>query len=402
MPFIDLIRIISIVFLLIFSFIFSGSEVALLSISEHEKLKFLKKKTRKNQLLLHYLHFPQKALITILVGNMVVNVSAAIIGQSLSDNLFLSNSLFYSVFIMTFLVLLFGEIVPKNLGATKPLSFSHAFINVINLTNRIFSPLVFLISGMVKKGSKHRKKSELSREEIITAIESGSSAVLDDTSVNLLKNMVNLIEKPVIDIMVPRSSIQGMDINDYWSNMEKFIKKTTFSTVLFYKNSIDNILGYLEMTDCINLRKKDIWKKLRRPLYIPESKQILSLLSDFKETNNYLAIVLDEYGGTSGLITIKDVLDSIFLKDVIIKKYIQKKEVNRWIVHGNTRIADLNSVLELNLTTDLNTVSGYIVNMSGVVPEPGAELKIIPNYRIRVLKSNNKQIEMVEFRKVDS
>jgi len=402
MPFIDLIRVVSIAFLLIFSFIFSGSEVALLSISEHEKLRFSEKKTRKYQLLLHYLQFPQKALVTILVGNMIVNVSAAIIGQSLSDDLFVSNSLFYSVFIMTFLVLLFGEIVPKNLAASKPMFFSHAFINIINLTNRIFSPLIFLISGMVKKGSKYRKKSELSREEIITAIESSSNAVLDDTSINLLKNMVNLIEKPVTDIMVPRSSIQGLDINDYWSNMERFIKKTRFSTVLFYKNSIDNILGYLEITDCINLRKKDIWEKLRKPLYIPESKHILSLLRDFKETNNYLAIVLDEYGGTSGLITVKDILDSIFLKDVLIKKYIQKKGANRWVVNGNTKIADLNSVLELDLPTDSNTISGYIVNMSGVVPEPGAELKIIPNYRIRILKSSNKQVEMVEFRKVDS
>ncbi len=402
MPYIDIIRVLSIALLLIFSFIFSGSEVALLSISEHEKLMLFEKKTRNNLLLLKYLQFPQKALITILVGNMVVNVSASIIGERLSQSLFSANSLLYSVFIMTFLVLLFGEILPKNFAATKPIIFSHAFINVINLTNRVLYPIIFLIAGIVKKGSKFKKKSQLSKDEMLTAVETGSDAGLDDASITLLKNMIHLLEKPVTEIMVPRSSIQGLEIDDYWSNMEKFIKQSTFYTILFYEDSMDNILGYLEATDLLHLRKKDIRKKLKRPLYIPESKHILPLLRDFRESNNYLAIVLDEYGGTSGLVTIKDILDSIFIKDVLLKHYIKKRGTNLWVVHGSTKINDINSVLGLNLSTDMNTIGGYIVNVSGRVPETGVALDIKPYYRIRILKSDNKQVEMVEFRKIDS
>ncbi len=393
----DIIQLAAIVTLLVLSFIFSGSEVSILSISALDRLKISKQKLRKNTLLLHYLSFPQKALVTILIGNMVVNLGASIIGEELSRSFFPSNSLFYSVFIMTSLVLLFGEIVPKNFAATIPIPFSTRFIRIINTTNKLFYPFIFLIQGLIKRSSGFRNKLSLSKDELLTAIESGSKAGIHDTSINILKNMVHLIDKPITDIMVPRSEIRAVDIDEYWAKMEMFIKGTPFSTVLFYEADIDHILGYLKITDLIDMRKKDIRVKLRNPLYFPETKHILPLLSEFKESGNYMAVVLDEYGGTSGIVTLKDILDAIFIRDKILEKFIQKKDTNHWLVHGNTKISDINSALDMNLSQESNTIGGYIVNLIGSIPDVGMVIDITRDFKVNVLRSDKKQVELVEF-----
>jgi len=395
------IQLLSIALLLTLSFIFSGSEVSILSISELERLKLTRERGRKIQILLRYLRYPQKALITILIGNMIVNASASIIGEQLTRSFFLNNQLFYSVFIMTFLVLLFGEIVPKNVAALKPISFSTTFIPVINLTNRLFFPVIFLIQRLVKKSSGFRKKLHLSKDELLSAVETGTDAGIHDISIDVLKNMIHLINKPVSEIMIPRSEVQGIDINDYWSNMERFMKKSSVSTVLFYEETMDHILGYLKVTDFINLKKKDIKRHLRKPLYIPETKHILPLLSEFKESGDYLAIVLDEFGGTAGLVTLKDILDAIFIRDILLARYIRREGENRWYIHGNTKISDVNDTLDLHLPVEYNTIGGFIVNILGEIPKTGTETEIGQGYMVKVAQGDQRQIELLEFTKHD-
>ena len=210
----QLLQLVSIAILLILSFIYSGSEVALLSIPEFETRRLSHQKGRNLKTLLHYLQRPQRALITILIGNTVVNSGASIIGEQVSNSFFTSNSLFYSVFIMTFLLLLFGEIVPKNVAATRPITFSRTFISVINLTNRVFYPVQFLVQQLVKKSSGFKKKHYLSKDELLSAVESGTDAGIPSTSISALTNLIHLINRPISDIMVPRSELQGIDIND--------------------------------------------------------------------------------------------------------------------------------------------------------------------------------------------
>jgi len=393
-------EIITIILLLVFSFIFSGSEVSIFSISEVEKLKLSQKRGVKNSLLLHYLNQPQKALITILIGNMVVNLSASIIGERLSNTLFLTHSLFYSVFIMTFLVLLFGEIVPKKIAASKPTTFAMRFIGVVEIANKVFFPLIFLMSKLVKPKKESRLTSGLSKEELISAVEVSSSAGLDTVSIKVLKNLISHIDKPVTDIMVPRADIQAVDINGYWNVTEEFIQSTPFSTVLFYEDNTDNIVGYLLKTELLNVRKKHIKERLRPLFYVPESKSIFSLLQDFKLRNEFIAIILDEYGGTSGLVTLKDVLDSIFIQDLRIKDMIQEGAMGSWIVKGSTKISDVNSHFHLNLPIDSVTISGYVINIIGKIPDEGTHWPLIPEYTITIRKSDSRQIELLEMKKV--
>ena len=398
----EIIEISIILFLLVLSFIFSGSEVSIFSISEIEKVKLSQIKNRKNRLLLTYLNLPEKALITILVGNMVVNLSASIIGERLSNVLFVNHPLFYSVFIMTFLVLLFGEIVPKKIAASKPTVFAKRCINIIETARKVFFPLIFLMNKFIKAGKDSKSSSGLSKDELLSAFEVSSNAGLNNISIKILKNLISHIDKPVTDIMIPRSDIQAIDIGEYWNAIEDFIKVSPFSTVLFYRRNIDNIMGYSLKTDLINVRKKSIKERLRELFYIPESKTIFSLLSDFKERNEFIAIILDEYGGTAGLITLKDILDSIFIQDMRIKYLIQEKGKGSWFIHGNAKISDLNSMLYLDLSTESNTISGYIINRIGSIPKEGSRWNLIKDYTFTIRKSDNRQIELLELKKIDS
>jgi putative hemolysin len=387
--------------LLILSFIFSGSEVSVFSISEVDLLKLGTERSRKSGLFLQYLSNPQKALVTILVGNMLVNLSASIIGERVSHILFVNHPLFYSVFIMTVLVLLFGEIVPKKIAASKPSKFGKRFITVINTTHTILYPFIFLMQRLISQKKDKKRSMSLTKDELLSAVEVGGSAGLDTASLNVLKNLIVHIDKPVIDIMIPRSEIQAISIDEYWSTIEGFIKDTTFSTVLFYRGDIDNIIGYISMTDMIGVRKKDLKGLLIEPLYVPETKTIFSLLGDFKEWNRSLAIVLDEYGGTSGLVTFKDIIDSILIQDMRVQSLIQQMTKRSWLVHGNTKITDVNMKLGLELPTESNTLGGYVVNKIGEIPREGAIVPLPQNFECTVRRSDDRQIELLELRKSD-
>jgi putative hemolysin len=300
---------------------------------------------------------------------------------------------------MTFLLLLLGEILPKNVAATRPIHFSRTFIQLVHLTNRIFYPIQFLVQLIVRKSSGFRKSHHLSKDELLSAVESGTEAGIHSTSISALSNLIHLINRPISDIMVPRSEIQGIDIKDYWNNMEKTVRESQYSTVLFFDDTIDRILGYIKVTDFIQLNKKDIRHNLIKPLFIPETKHILPMLSEFKRNQNFLSIVLDEFGGTSGIVTLKDILDAIFIRDIILKQLIQKKSENSWYIRGDTKISDVNSILDLTLPVESNTISGYIVNVLGEIPSVGAEMEIEGGFRIRVLERSPRQIENVEFEK---
>jgi putative hemolysin len=385
--------------LLVFSFIYSGSEVALFSISEVEKVKLSHNKSKKNLLLLKYLNYPERALITILIGNMVVNFSASIIGRQLSNTFFTKHPLFYSVFIMTFLILLFGEILPKNSAALHPNRFAKRFLGILEFTNKIFFPLIYAFSKLLGHSRGYKEHTNLSKEELLSAVEVSTDAGLDPASIKILKNLIGLVDRPVTDIMIPRSDISAINISRPMNAIENEVEQYRYSTILFFNDTIDDIAGYVLKMDFIYTKKKELELSLSEPLFVPESKTIMSLLSAFKKQRKFLAIILDEYGGTVGLVTMKDVLDLIFVRDIILKDFIKKREEGVWEIHGNTKISDVNSIVDLDLPTELNTMSGYIVNIIGTVPQTDQTLDLSENCSITILESNERQVELFLLRR---
>jgi CBS domain containing-hemolysin-like protein len=393
----EIVELALILLLLVFSFIFSGSEVSLLSISEHDKHRLARERDRKNTLILFFLRYSQKALITILVGNMIVNTSASILGEQLSRSFFHHHQLLFSVVIMTSLLLLFGEVVPKNVAASRPVRFSRRTVGVLNVTYQAFYPLIQSIARLVGAGETRRDR--LTKRELSSAVETGSDAGLDQVSINLLKNLIHLIDLPITDLMIPRSEISALGVEDPWSRMERYVRETPYSTVLFYRENVDNIVGYVKKSRLLHARKKDLPGLLVKPVYIPESKHIFPLLREFKRSGKHLAVVLDEFGGTTGMVTVKDILDSIFIKDVLLKRYVQRTSKNSWVVRGSTPVPDLNELLHTDIPVEHNTIGGYVGNLAGDIPEVGEELVIDERYTVKIVKRSERQIELMEVRR---
>lgn len=380
--------------LLFFSFVFSGSEVSILSLSDLDKLRLSREKSRRNLLILKYLGSLNKTLVTILIGNMIVNAGISILGEDLTRRYFTSHSLLYSVVIITFLVLLFGEIIPKNYAASRPVVFSGVFIWIVHGAQRIFYPLVSLTDRVVRGGGMSTVR--LSREELLTAVESGENTGMDETSLSVLKNMIHFIEKPITDIMVPRSKISGIDLSERF-DPEDLVREITHDLILFYESSIDHIRGYIDVTLLATVKKSVLSESLKQPLYVPETKTVFSILRDFREQSIRLAVILDEYGGTSGIVTFKNILDALIIREVLQNHYIRETGPSSWHIHGNTNISDLNDALNLDLPLDSNTVGGYVINTTGSIPSAGEKLDIVDGYMIKILRSDMKQIEWMEF-----
>ncbi len=400
---IEIIELVSIFILLIFSFIYSGSEVSIFSISYVDKIKLSKGKDNRERLLYSYINSPSKALITILVGNMVVNLTASIIGESLSGTVFYKHQIFYSVFIMSFAIIIFGEVLPKNIAATRPVQFGKRFIHFVNITNKVFYPIIYLLTKMISSNKEKEKitDSKLSKDELISAIDVTSEVGLDNVSIGILRNLVDLIDKPVTELMIPRSEINAVDVSLKWSDLLNKAGKINYGEIIFYKENIDNIIGYINRDDLLFLKKKDLKKVIKEPLFVPETKSILNLMTDFKRNNEFLAVILDEYGGTAGIITIKDILDYVFVKDLLIRSDIRKINEYKWTINGETPISAINSVFNLELPTESNTISGYLINQVGNIPKPGTEIMLGDRFILRVIESDEKQIKRMELIKID-
>jgi putative hemolysin len=396
-------ELILIVILLVLSFVFSGSEVSLFSLSEIDRLKLVrdKNRSRQNELIVKFLNHPERALITILFGNMLVNLSASILGERLAGSIFRENPLLLSVFIMTFLIVLFGEILPKNIASHRPVTFARVFIGVIDAVYKVFYPVIYLMTRLVSRGDAPERKTSLTKDELISAIEVGMNAGIDETTLSIFKNMIGMIDRPVTDIMVPRANVCAVNVDDRWKNIESHVKDTPHSDVVFFRDNIDNIIGFSPKMDLIDVKKKDFMKAVREPIFIPESKTILSLLNDFKVNGSYLAVILDEYGGTVGLVTLKDILDSIFVRDLLLSRLIRKKGEGRWLVGGETKISDMNRYFDLDLPDDTHTVSGYLINMAGTIPSPGQRCSFIERFDTKVIESDGRQITLVEMKRRD-
>ncbi|MCK4777717.1 MAG: CBS domain-containing protein, partial [Actinomycetia bacterium] len=267
--------------------------------------------------------------------------------------------------------------------------------------NKIFYPLILLISKLISRGNNHDQTLNLSKDELISAIDVSSEAGLDTVSIDILKNLIGLIDRPVTDLMIPRADIRAVDLSGEWNQIKAFIANSPYSSIIFYDKNIDNIVGYVNKMDLIKIKKQQLFPILQEPLFIPEPKTIVSVLSEFKIRNIYIAIILDEYGGTSGLITLKDILDYIFIKDILIKNFIQKKDKSVWTVSGDTKIFEINMYFNIDLPVDSNTISGYIVNRSGEIPKEGETLSLAPGIYATILKSDEKQIDLLESNRVE-
>ncbi|MFO7447435.1 MAG: hemolysin family protein [Ignavibacteriaceae bacterium] len=406
------------IFLLLSAF-FSGSEVALFSLDRRK----LKNNLNENQLIFRYLinllDNPRRLLVTILIGNTIFNVGASIIGVSLAlDYSYYSGiseelALTLQIIILTILVLLFGEVTPKlwasknPIGLTKiaaiPLYWISVFLYPISET------FTEAIKSVVSKIKFDKAKMAILPEEISELANLGHErGTIIEEEHGLIQSIVKFRSVAVHEVMTPRVDMIAIPSDTDFNRLLEIITSSGHSRIPLFQETLDEVIGIIYAKDILPyLRNETLKSQLslskvaRKAMFIPQSKMINDLMHEFQEKKMHIAIVVDEYGGTAGLITLEDIIEEIIgeIRDEYDKEEnpVTKLDDNSFLVLGKLSIDELNELFNINITPeneDYETVGGMVLNYAGQIPKEGYTFRL-ENYKFTVKEVFNKRIKKV-------
>jgi len=376
------------VVLLTISALISGSETAFFSLTPGNINDLKNENSSGSKAILNLLEKPDLLLSTILIGNNLVNIGAIITANSLLGSIMTINSpvleFIIKVVLVTFLLLLFGEIIPKIFAAYNSMSLAHHMSVPIKVLRAIFKPFSVLLlksGGMITR-MLDRKKA-VSIDDLQSAIEITDTDSAEDKKI--LSGILRFVSTEVVEIMKPRIDVVALDVEDNFAEVRKVIIESGFSRIPVYEESFDNIKGVLYIKDLFtHLDAADDfdWKKLlREPYYVPEHKKINDLLEDFQTKKIHLSVVVDEYGGTLGIVTLEDILEEIVgeISDESDRdeSCYEKLDENNYIFDGGTSLGDFLRILSKpdayldNVKGEADTLAGVMLEIKGEFLNPG-------------------------------
>ena len=381
--------IIAIVILLACSAFISGSEVALFSLSQKDIDDISNKDYNSGTLISRLLEKPKKLLATILVANNFVNIAIVIIFSSFSGRLFngIESSVLrfvLEVVVVTFFILLFGEVLPKIYANRNNMEFAKKVAIPISIMNNILSPIsVPMRNGILFIEKKlNVQKGNFSVDQLSQALELTSQNDTTDGEQKILEGIVTFGNTEVRQVMSPRIDVFALNIEESFVQVMPKIVEKGYSRIPVYKENIDQIEGILFIKDLIPyIDSKDFdWTKLlRQPFFVPENKKLDDLLKDFQGMKSHLAVVVDEYGGTSGIISLEDVLEEIvgdisdeFDDDDLIYSQIDD---NNFLFEGKISLKDFYRIIEVDENEfeskkgEAETLAGFLLEISGNFPK---------------------------------
>ena len=375
--------------LLAFSAFFSGSETAFFSLNHLEKEKLLTNAggTRK-KFISRILSSPADILITILTGNMVVNLFFASTMDVVIGEFFGEYAWLYSILIGTLLVLIFGEMTPKNLAIRRSLSFFSFSSPILMVIHRVLTPIRFVLSK-IERGvvvfitSKMKPDADDSRDLISSTFRIGlQKGIIHKTELSILESFLDFREKTAEDIMVPRTELRAVEISTSLGQLLDTIDPDGYDALMpVYRDDIDHIAGYLNIRDILPYRfgldTRKTLSSVLKPIHpVPASKNLMELLREIMENRCEMAVVLDEYGGTSGTVTYQTLVE-----DFLYFIYHPREEFKRigeehFIFPGSYDLDRAAEVLNTTITAESRTISGYIIEVLEDIPEEGRELRV--------------------------
>ncbi|MFC1631888.1 hemolysin family protein [Candidatus Omnitrophota bacterium] len=373
--------------LLIFSALFSASETALFSLSKIQLRRLKESRPQSCAVITQLLDSPRRTLNTILTGNMLVNVAASALVTKTALALAGENALAIACGLTTFLLLVFGEITPKTFAISFAEGFSCLVARPLYLFAKVVFPIRFVWSAAANFfterliGRRHFKNHFLTEEEIRGLVSIGEKeGVVSAEEEQMISTVFDFGVRHVNEIMTPRVDIVAVDVNQDQAALEQTLKQSRHTKLPVFKDNVDNIIGAVYAKEYLLDARAD-WQALVKPvLFVPETKRIEELLLEFQSKKSYLAIVTDEYGGTSGLLTIEDILEEIVgeIQDEYDteEKLIVKVDEDTVSASGKTALYDLNEELHTNFKAkDAQTVSGFIIHLFGRIPKSGESIK---------------------------
>ncbi len=382
---------------IILSAFFSSTETALFSLNKLQ-LKKMQKEEENNwrvKSIIRLLNDPQRTLISILIGNMFVNISASSLATYLAIKLIGNIGIGIASGIMIFTILVFGEIVPKSLAVANAEAISKKVARPIEIISTGLFPLIKLFKVVISAlyyffGKKSiREKKEITEEDLITLIDAGKDeGVIKEEENEMIRNIFEFGDTMVKEVMIPRVDMACISSDTKLDIILKLINKMGHSRIPVYKETIDNIIGILYAKDLLGIYEQwyaskdkfSIKEIIRKTYFVPENKKIDELLDIFQKDRIQIAIAIDEYGGTAGLITMEDVVEEVVGE--IIDEY--DKEIKLFEMTGdNMVIADaiisidkINEILNMEIPEDgFETLGGFIFDLLGRVPKKGEKIK---------------------------
>ncbi len=392
--------IIVLLILFLFSGFFSAAEAALLSLSDLHLHKMKSDNYPFYNSVLKLLENPRRLLITVVTSNEAVNISISILAASLFISLFGVNGQWISIIATSIVLFLAGEAIPKTFGVTYPMQISSAVSPLLLLISRLEFPIVAALektpSLILKRLGRGRMRDAdvLMEDEFKHLIDAGSrEGVVDESQKELITTIFESGDRPVTDIMIPRVEMFCLPLDMPPEDIVKEVVSGRYERVPVYREDRDDIMGILFARDLLNdaLRfqiSTSIDQLLAKPYFVPEGKTINGLLHDFREKSIQMAIVVDEYGGVSGLVTLEDILENLFEEaygdDDPVGNGCEILDEHTLIVPGKMAIEELNDLLQAQLPQDeFDTIGGFVLHLFGKMPERG-EVISFEVYQFRI------------------
>lgn len=414
------ISVLVLIVLLICSALVSGSEVAFFSLNPSDIEALSEKQDKSSEVTLELLERPRNLLATILITNNFINVAIILISTYLSTLLLPDGSIspglktFVDVVVITLILLLFGEVIPKVYAAKNGSRVAILMAVPLRLIGRTF-PFNLLRKGLVQgtdiiNKRVKKKVKELSPDDLADAIELASTNYEDKRDLEIYQGIVEFGKKDVKQIMRPRVDVEAYEITTTYGEVrEKLVEeKTRHSRVPVYRESFDNIAGVLFVKDLLPyLDKADDfdWQQLiREPYFVPENKKIDDLLKSFQERKMHMAIVVDEYGGTSGIVTLDDILEEIVgdISDDIDEdlKYSKLDDFN-YVFEGKTSLIDMYKVIDIDgdifeeAKSESDTIAGFVIEQAGKILKKN-ERVTFENYTFTIEAADSRKVKRIK------
>ena len=384
--------------LLIASALISSSETAFFSLHPADIEDLESRDDAKSQLVLKLREKPKTLLATILIGNNFVNVTITLLATYIMAQLFdMANhpaaAFLIEVVIVTSLILIVGEITPKIYASKRPVRVARFMARPLRFLNGFFKPLSKLLVNSTSFMDKHleKKKGEISMEDLSTAVEIATEESTPLEEKQMLKGIASFSEKDVSGVMIPRVDIIGVEQGMEFLDMLAIVIKSGFSRIPVYDETLDKVTGILYVKDLLPYLDAQSyeWQKLIRPaFFVPENRKINDLFQDFREKKIHIAIVVDEYGGTSGLITMEDVIEEIVgdindeFDNVKQEQHFTKLDDNTYLFKAQTSIVDFCKVFNLSedyfepMQGEADTLAGLVLEIEGRIPEIGFSFNV--------------------------
>ena len=407
------------ILLLAISAAMSGAEVAFFSLSKVEVEDLTDKKGRVNRTIRDLLQKPKKLLATILIMNNLVNVAIILIStlfvRQMHDIFGWDEYLLVlvEVVVITFIILFFGEITPKVFASQKRILVVKSLAMPIRGLGWFFAPLSWILinsTGFIDKRI-NLKKEKASFEDIKNAIDLYSDEESPDEEKEILKGIVNFSSTSVRSIMKARVDVKAIDIETSFSEVIDFVNDVGHSRLPIYEENLDNIKGILHIKDLLPLlndqdRQENWQESIRSPYFVPETKKIDDLLDEFKDTRMHIAIVVDEFGGTSGIVTLEDVIEEIFgeINDEFDDEELifSKLSDTEYVFDGKIPLNDL--IKQTGLPESIfdeakgesDSLAGLVLELHGKIPEKG-EIFEYENFRFVIESVAQNRIKRIKF-----